>query len=485
MYLKQTKRNGRVYLAIMQNYREGGKVRSRTVETIGYADEFADRYDDPVGHFKEQVARMNEQRREEGAPIQLSLKRDALIPLGGAGSVQMGSAIALGYLDLLGAGRFFAATKHGSDAGRAFELLVSARMLHAVPIHETWNSREKFPRPCDFPYADLYRALEGFARSAQSFVGHLNRRYVQVRGKRRLDNVRLVLSNYEFGWATEGVAGGPDELGAHANARLCLAIDGGGIPLSYRIVPRDMHVDRVMEVVSSVKEESGAERVTLVAAQLSEADAVAKRLVEQGDGFVLLQPAESLALETVAWIDDAREYEVTRNGAFRIKSRVGKHAGGLLDAPLKEIAFSSTSGAHAQAFCIVSSEVGSSDAAVFNIYRELWRVHEPFQVIAADFISMPHPVETRAHLEAHFLVCYTAFFALRVLREDMDWRFNAAQVADALLAMEGAYVAENWFVFNYRTAVTDAIQQAAGLEVGRRLLSRDDIRRIPSRISLN
>lgn len=482
MYLKQTKKNGRIYLAVVRNYRQDGCVRQKTVERIGYADEFAGEFADPVAHFKEYVAQLNAQQREDAAEVHLSLERDALISPDGSGTVQLGSAIALGYLDKLGAGRFFAAAPGGAACGRAFELLCAARMLHAVPVHETWNSRVKFPRRCDFSYADLFCAFEDIAKRDSAFVAHLNRRYMEMRGGRRLDGVRLVLSNYEFAWATGAAAGGPDELGSRPNARLCLMIDGGGIPLSYRVVPREMSVAQIADVAASLKEETGAKRVTLVAAQLPDADAVAKALVAQGDGFVLLRQAESLSSEALAWIDDPHGYAVTRNGAFRIKSRRGASADGL-GVQLKEIAFSSTSSTRLQALCIVSSEVGSSDAAIFNIYRELWRVHEPFQVIAADFISTPHAIRTDIHLRAHFLVCYTAFFALRVLREDMNWRFNAAQVADALLAMEGAYVAENWFVFNYRTEVTDAIQQAAGIDVGRRLLSRADIRGIPARIS--
>ena len=131
-----------------------------------------------------------------------------------------------------------------------------------------------------------------------------------------------------------------------------------------------------------------------------------------------------------------------------------------------------------QSFFIVSNETTASNAAIFNIYRELWRVHEPFQVISADFIAPPYPVDTQVHLRAHFAICYAAFFALRMLRQDMDWKWNAAQVADALVHMEGAYLDENWYLFNFRNAVSDDIQHAVGIDAGRRLLNRADIRNV-------
>ena len=80
-------------------------------------------------------------------------------------------------------------------------------------------------------------------------------------------------------------------------------------------------------------------------------------------------------------------------------------------------------------------------------------------------------------MRAHFLVCYAAFFALRLLRSDMGWSRNAAQVADALLRMEGSHLAENWFLFSYRSPVTDEIEQAAGVDVARRLRTAADIKR--------
>ena len=114
---------------------------------------------------------------------------------------------------------------------------------------------------------------------------------------------------------------------------------------------------------------------------------------------------------------------------------------------------------------------------IFHLYREIWRLAEPFQVLESDFSPSPYPVSHDQHIQAHFLICYAAFFALRLLRADMGWRYNAAQVADALLRMEGAYLDENWFLFSYRSDITDAIEEAAGVDIARRLRTPPEIRR--------
>ena len=62
MHLKQTKRNGRTYLSVVQSYRDGGRTRTRTIESLGYVDELAARYDDPIAHFRSYVDQLNAER---------------------------------------------------------------------------------------------------------------------------------------------------------------------------------------------------------------------------------------------------------------------------------------------------------------------------------------------------------------------------------------------------------------------------------------
>lgn len=42
MYLHKSERKGGTYLSIVEGYREGGKVKHRTVESLGYVDDLMD-----------------------------------------------------------------------------------------------------------------------------------------------------------------------------------------------------------------------------------------------------------------------------------------------------------------------------------------------------------------------------------------------------------------------------------------------------------
>ena len=79
MHLKKTKRGERVYLSVVQNYREGGKTKTKTIESIGYVDQFTSQYADPIAHFQAYVAELNERAKSENPPIAFTFPRDATI----------------------------------------------------------------------------------------------------------------------------------------------------------------------------------------------------------------------------------------------------------------------------------------------------------------------------------------------------------------------------------------------------------------------
>ena len=71
---KQKRKDGRVYLSVVQGYRdENGKSKSKHVRSLGFLDEVAKLYDDPIAHFKAEVEAENEAAQAEAAPIAVTL----------------------------------------------------------------------------------------------------------------------------------------------------------------------------------------------------------------------------------------------------------------------------------------------------------------------------------------------------------------------------------------------------------------------------
>lgn len=524
MHLKKTKRNGRIYLSIVQNYREDGTTKTRTIETIGYADAYAGQYADPIAHFEERVAAMNEEQRSQRAAIEFAFPPDCTIDANRTESARWGVAIALAYLDALEAKRAIGPTERDArrakaveDAGgerakpsrtdaftarRAFEVFTVERVLHASPKHETWKRRESFPRPCDFAIDEAYRVLPVIAHADERIAHSMRAAYERIRPHHApLTCAHVVLGAFAFDDTDDVDSAGADDVGGRMAVCLAMVLDEDGMPAGYRLIEADPDEHAVRRLADDIKKNMGARRVVMVAGRLSRAEAIMKMLGAQGDGFIMHRPLETAVEDMRHWIVDDQGYTTSRSGNYRIKSRVRTATVKAVDAPegcpqaakrvrVRDIVFwgrdyalrrqggrgDAENGALDGYACIVTSELGLKAPEVFHLYRELWRLAEPFQVLESDFSPSPYPTPRDEHMRAHFAICYAAFFAMRLMRSDLHWRFNAAQVADALIRMEGGHLAENWFLFGYRSPVSDAIEQAAGVDAARRLRTRQDIR---------
>ena len=472
MYLKIQKRNGRDYLSVVENYRQAGKVKSRTVETIGYADSYADQFDDPIAHFRSYVNQLNREGTTR-QPIELSFGADDEIDASPLPPARLGATIALGCLDTLGIRGFFHA-RSGRDglpahAGRIFEMLAVERMMHATSKRESWTTRSSFPRSCDFSFSEVYEALACFAREKKRLDECTARQWRRIGGEPDIDRVFLICGRYAF-----PVDGGSER------ASIAVAIDRNNMPLGYHDLDGKLEPATFREAVDDLKERLGARHAVVVAGGLRQLDSTIAELASTGDGFVLYQRDFKTVPELAAWAEDEEGYEHLGSSVY-VKSRIverGQPDGTSL--PVKEIVLRgggyATRYSHAM---LVSSELDLGVMATVQLYRELWRQAEPFQPLEADFSSMPYPTRSRDHIQAHFALCYAAFFALRMLRWKMDWKYNAADTADALMHMEGTHLQRNYYLFNVRTDVTDCIEESVGIERARRLRTRADLRSIP------
>lgn len=78
MHLKKTKRGERVYLSVVQNYREGGKTKTKTIESIGYVDQFTSQYADPIAPLPSlrRRAQRTGEKRKPAHRFHISARRD-------------------------------------------------------------------------------------------------------------------------------------------------------------------------------------------------------------------------------------------------------------------------------------------------------------------------------------------------------------------------------------------------------------------------
>lgn len=358
---KQKRKNGRVYLSVVEGYRdEGGKPRTRHVRSLGYLDELERLYDDPVAHFRAEVAAENEAARKAAAPVVVKLAPRKKVDKRREGRIDMGAAVPSAYFHRdLGIWGFFEnrrmARRFEFDPCRILELLAWNRISDPGSKAAAFAARERFPRRCDFTLGDVYRSLDYLAANADKLVKHMDASLEAARGPRDRTRLYYDVTNYWFeidgedgdGLRRKGVS---KEHRPEAIVQMGLLIDADGIPLDYELFPgnvNDMSTMLPMMRKAGLRG-AGGERVVVVADKgLNTSNNIAACALD-GNGFVLSQSVRKATRGLKAWVLDPKGYEESPSGDFKVKSRIADkavYAEGpdgkrrRVMVPVKEVAF--------------------------------------------------------------------------------------------------------------------------------------------------
>lgn len=201
--------------------------------------------------------------------------------------------------------------------------------------------------------------------------------------------------------------------------------------------------------------------------------------------------AERARYEREATIERARDL-VRNPGAYSAATHYGaaKYVDGLkVDEATGEVLEGATALAFNEArlaadeacdgyYCLVTSECNLPDEDIVDIYRGLWRIEESFKVTKSDLQARPVYCSTPEHIEAHFLTCYVALCILRLLQLKCNNKYSAAVIADELSSMCGTNVDGNVWCFDYRSDASDDICASVGIDLTRKFLRLQDIKKI-------
>lgn len=571
MYLRKSKKaNGRVYLTIVEGYRDDrGKSMTRTVESLGYVDDLERRgIADPIAHFTEECKRRNEARRAQAepaivkiSPLQKVDKRD------GEARLELGAAVVDAYLNRdLGLLDFFerkrTARKVAFDPYRVLELLVWDRIAHPNSKKGAWEGRAAFPRKCAFSLDDVYRALTYLEGRRDGLVAHANASLEAARGPRDRSVLYYDVTNFYFeaegedGFRMRGVS---KENRRSPIVQAGLFLDADGVPLDYALFPGNVpDASTLVPAMDAAGARFGPDcpqRVVVVAGRGLDASANIARCVLDGNGYVFSQSVRGADRELKSWVLSEKGYAANAAGTYKVKSRVGEKAVYVAGedgrrrrvmVPVKQVAFWSrdfaersraerakvveksaraiargdcasavsrssaryakdlsvvkATGEAAQHnwvldeaaieedarcdgyYCIVTSEQDMADGEVIDCYRGLWRIEESFRVVKGEMDARPVCLSTEEHIRAHFLVCFLALLVMRLMQADVERltgsRPSAGAIQKALSNVVGHRLdASNW-LFDYRTDLTDALGEAVGVDLARRVASKGRVRDI-------
>jgi hypothetical protein len=131
---------------------------------------------------------------------------------------------------------------------------------------------------------------------------------------------------------------------------------------------------------------------------------------------------------------------------------------------------------------IVTGEQGMADGEAIDCHRGPWRIEEPFRVAKGEMDARPACVSAEAHMRAHFPVRLIALLAMRLTRADAGRatgsRPSAGAVREALSNVVGHRLDAGTWLLGYRTDLTDALGEAVGVDLTRRVASGGRVRDI-------
>ena len=127
-------------------------------------------------------------------------------------------------------------------------------------------------------------------------------------------------------------------------------------------------------------------------------------------------------------------------------------------------------------YCIISSEVNTSDDIIIDTYRGLWMIEDTFKITKSLLKTRPAFVYLPKHIEGHFLVCYIALTMLRLLEIKLSNRFTIEYIVETLRAITCCNISENLYLFNYANEVTDAINETINTDIGKKCMTLLEIR---------
>jgi transposase len=89
---------------------------------------------------------------------------------------------------------------------------------------------------------------------------------------------------------------------------------------------------------------------------------------------------------------------------------------------------------------------------------------------------MPVYLSCEDHINAHFLICFIALTVARLLEIRLRNQFSIMQIADSLARVSCSPLEENWYLFDFRDEVTDAIYDVMDINLNRKYLTLGEIK---------
>jgi len=331
MFLKKDKRpNGRIYLSIVQGYREPvtGKTKQKAVRSLGYLDELKKDFEDPIAHFKEVAKQMTEEAKEAARPLTFNFLANDTIDTSFTLRKNLGFSVLSFFYHQLKIDGFLINRQRNLNIdyslNNIFQMLIYSRVLLPCSKKQSFENMDEFFLNFDFELADVYRALDYLNFYKDDLLLHIHEMVRMVYG-RDMDNVYYDVTNYYFeidepdSLRKKGVS---KEHRPNPIVQMGLLMDNSGLPITYRLFEGNTNdCETLMPVLDDLKDDFGLKRVIVVADKgMNTGENIAYNILHK-NGYIYSQTVRGANADLKNFVLSDEGYVQLGDG-FKIKSRI-------------------------------------------------------------------------------------------------------------------------------------------------------------------
>lgn len=332
MYVKQIfeKRTGRTFLTVVEGYREPGtgKVKQKTVMSIGYLDELEKEYDDPIAHYKSVAKKMTEEAKEASKLLTFNFIANETIDTSTVLRKNLGFSVLSYFYHKLEINKFFINRQRNLNIeyslNNIFQMFVYSRVLLPSSKKASFENMENYFLDFNFHINHIYRALKYFYSYKNDLLLHIHE-MVRLNYGRDTSNVYYDVTNYYFeikepdDFRKKGVS---KEHRTTPIVQMGLLMDNSGLPITYKLFEGNTNDSTtLMPVLDELKDEYNFGRVIVVADKgMNTGENIAYNIIHK-NGYIYSQTVRGASAELKEYVLSDEGYEVSSDG-FKIKSRI-------------------------------------------------------------------------------------------------------------------------------------------------------------------
>ena len=488
MYLNITTRaNDRKYLSIVHGYRdEYGKVKKKTIKSLGYLDELQKKYDDPISYFKSIAKDMDEKRKLEQTGYSISINKNEKLLPGFKGTKNFGYAALVKVYHELGINNFIKnRQRHTNDNFDANAIMQLIAYVHLISNHSdksSFSSRHLLFEKNNYTEKEFYQSLMFLYKHKTNLQTWLNEE-MKIYYDRDDTLIYYNIHNYCS----------PSHV-----IKIGVFTDENNIPVTYELFPCTSNYSSAYrpdfaEIKSAFKMNR---MITVSDKAILNGDSIWKIInTPSNDGYIFNIPVHSTCRELKQYILNEEEYEWV-NGEYKRKSRISSRA---IEITLKngektkkiieekQIVFYSNkyakrakSNAFDGYYVLFTSELHQDDDKIINTYRNLWNIERRFRLTRSTLEIRPEHISVHHYIEMHLTKCFMSYILIKMLEIKLDCKYDAESIIDSISSSTCININENLYILSYYDEVLKDIGEKTGIPFDNKIMSLQNIKNILS-----